>query len=80
MPKNFETTRKIPERDKNFRAFLGTLADIPKGSIMDHHHYASPMISPTAHFALNTAVRGKVTLEIMNHFWPKMSNIDNETF
>jgi len=46
-----------------FRAFLGTLADIPKGSIMDHHHYASPMISPTAHFALNTAVRGKDTLD-----------------
>ena len=42
---------------------------------MDHHHYASPMISPTAHFALNTAVRGKDTLDFLGHYiWLKMTN------
>ena len=39
---------------------------------MDHHHYASPMISPTAHFALNTAVRGKgISLILSGFIWPK---------
>ena len=45
---------------KSLQAFVGTLADMPKGSRLDHHHYASPMISPTAHFALTTCMRGKV--------------------
>ena len=43
-----------------FSDFLKTLSDIPKGAIMDHHHYASPMISPTAHHALRTVISGPV--------------------
>jgi len=62
-----------------FRAFVGTLADLPKGSLIDHHHYASPMISPTAHFAHNTAHKGKVIQYNLYLFtarliWPKITN------
>ena len=53
-------TRDFDSWKKSLQAFVGTLADMPKGSRLDHHHYASPMISPTAHFALTTCMRGKV--------------------
>ena len=53
-------TRDYISWKKSLQAFVGTLADMPKGSRLDHHHYASPMISPTAHFALTTCMRGKV--------------------
>ena len=29
---------------------------------MDHHHYESPMISPTAHHALRTVISGSVKI------------------
>ena len=41
---------------------MKTLSDLPKGAIMDHHHYASPMISPTAHHALRTVIAGSVDI------------------
>ena len=60
------------------RAFSGTLADIPKGSLLDHHHYASPMISPTAHFAPNTAVRGPVSVISLNKNRPPDFKFSND--
>ena len=53
-------TRDFISWKKSLQDFAGTLADMPKGSRLDHFHYASPMISPTAHFALTTCMRGKV--------------------
>ena len=34
---------------------------------MDHHHYSSPMISPTAHHALRTVISGPVDISCN---WP----------
>ena len=41
--------------DFNFSSFCGVVSDIPKGALLDHYHYQSPMISPTAH---NAFVKG----------------------
>ena len=38
-----------------FSSFCGLVNDIPKGTLLDHFHYQSPMISPTAH---NAFVKG----------------------
>jgi len=83
--KFIQLTRDMAGFKKSLEGFLGTLADIPKGAIMDHHHYASPMISPTAHHALTTVVRAyshyachaelfldKNISSQNNWLWPKM--------
>lgn len=56
--KFIQLTRDMAGFKQSIQGFLGTLADIPKGAIMDHHHYATPHVSPTAHHALTTATRG----------------------